>query len=121
MQAPNYIAMFYDQLDAHLLGGTQWGWTDAFNPYTKDGWNQENFSITDQHRELRSNFAVRPYPRAIAGVPGSFQVPSAHATLPLRKALTMPLHVRTIQRREQMGVETQDSCGVIESADDIWP
>ena len=26
LQAPNYINMLYDQLDAHLLGGTQWGW-----------------------------------------------------------------------------------------------
>ena len=69
--------MFYDQLDAHLLGGTQWGWTDAFKPYTKDGWNQENFSVTDQRRNLRSNFAIRPYPRAIAGVPGGFQVPAS--------------------------------------------
>lgn len=88
-QAPNYIAMFYDQMDAHLLGGTQWGWTDNFNPYTKDGWNQENFSVTDQHRNLRSNFAIRPYPRAIAGVPGSFQVPPS--TMPIAaSSMTLP-------------------------------
>ena len=66
--------MFYDNLDAHLLGGTQWGWTDDYNPVTKDGWNMENFSIVDQRRNLRSNFAVRPYPRMIAGVPGLFKV-----------------------------------------------
>lgn len=73
-QAPNYINMFYDTLDAHLLGGTQWGWTDDFHPATKDGWNVENFSIVDHRRNLRSNFAVRPYPRAIAGVPSLFKV-----------------------------------------------
>ncbi len=29
LQAPNYIDMLYDQLDMHLLGGTQWGWCAA--------------------------------------------------------------------------------------------
>lgn len=69
--------MFYDELDARLLGGTQWGWTDDYNDKTKDGWNSENFSIVDQRRNLRSNFAVRPYPKAIAGIPGQFKVCSA--------------------------------------------
>ncbi len=73
-QAPNYISMFYDELDQRLLGGTQWGWTDDFNDKTKDGWNAENFSIVDQRRNMRPNFAVRPYPKAIAGNPGQFKV-----------------------------------------------
>ena len=73
-QAPNYISMFYDELDERFLGGTQWGWTDDFNDKTKDGWNMENFSIVDQRRNLRSNYAVRPYPKAIAGIPGQFKV-----------------------------------------------
>ena len=74
-QAPNYINMLYDNLDLKLLGGTQWGWTNAFSFKNKDGWNAENFSIVDQRRNLRSNFNVRPYPRAIAGIPGGFKVP----------------------------------------------
>lgn len=69
--------MFYDELDARLLGGTQWGWTDDYNDRTRDGWNNENFSIVDARRNLRSNFAVRPYPKAIAGIPGQFKVCSA--------------------------------------------
>ena len=73
-QAPNYIAMVYDVLDEYLLGGTQWGWTDNWTPSRHDGWNQENFSITDQRRQIRSNYAIRAYPRAIAGIPGQFRV-----------------------------------------------
>ena len=76
LQAPNYIAMVYDMLDRYLLGGTQWGWTDNWTPANHDGWNQENFSITDQRRQIRSNFAIRAYPRAIAGIPGPFKVTS---------------------------------------------
>lgn len=74
LQAPNYIAMVYDELDKYLLGGTQWGWTDNWTPANHDGWNQENFSITDQRRQIRSNYAIRAYPQAIAGTPGTFKV-----------------------------------------------
>jgi endoglycosylceramidase len=66
--------MFYDNLDMHLLGGTQWGWETDWTPTKKDGWNDENFSIVDQRRILRDNFNIRPYPQAIAGIPGSFKV-----------------------------------------------
>nr|QOL01077.1 putative extracellular protein CSOL_010 [Pseudococcomyxa simplex] len=87
-QAPNYISMFYDELDARLLGGTQWGWTDDYNDKTKDGWNSENFSIVDQRRNLRSNFAVRPYPKAIAGIPGQFKVDSIDKVMQLSWEVT---------------------------------
>lgn len=66
--------MVYDILDQYLLGGTQWGWTPNWNYDLKDGWNRENFSITDVRRNLRSNYAIRAYPRAIAGSPGLFKV-----------------------------------------------
>ncbi|CAL8464543.1 g4078 [Coccomyxa elongata] len=87
-QAPNYISMFYDELDQRLLGGTQWGWTDDFNDKTKDGWNAENFSIVDQRRNMRSNFAVRPYPKAIAGNPGQFKVDSIEKVMQLSWEVT---------------------------------
>ena len=72
MQAPNYIDMVYNLLDQYLLGGTQWGWTANWSSELKDGWNRENFSITDVRRNMRSNYAIRPFPRATAGIPGNF-------------------------------------------------
>lgn len=66
--------MVYDNLDKYLLGGTQWGWTDNWSYALKDSWNMENFSITDQRRNIRSNYAIRAYPRATAGIPGTFKV-----------------------------------------------
>lgn len=72
-QAPPYIDMFYNALDSNLLSGLQWGWTDGYSPVTKDGWNQEDYSVVDQNLNIRSNYAIRPYPRATAGIPISFQ------------------------------------------------
>jgi hypothetical protein len=65
--------MFYNALDATLLSGLQWGWTNGYSPVTKDGWNQEDYSVVDQNLAMRSNYAIRPYPRAVAGIPISFQ------------------------------------------------
>ena len=76
MQAPNYIDMVYNLLDEYLLGGTQWGWTANWSSELKDGWNRENFSITDVRRNMRSNYAIRPFPRATAGIPGNFSASS---------------------------------------------
>ncbi|CAL5220637.1 g2681 [Coccomyxa viridis] len=87
-QAPNYIAMVYDELDKYLLGGTQWGWTDNWTPANHDGWNQENFSITDQRRQIRSNYAIRAYPQAIAGTPGTFKIDSKYRVLDLDWVVT---------------------------------
>ena len=64
--------MVYNLLDQYLLGGTQWGWTANWSSELKDGWNRENFSITDVRRNMRSNYAIRPFPRATAGIPGNF-------------------------------------------------
>ena len=74
VQVPAYINNFYNTLDQAGLSGTQWGWTPAYNPITKDGWNQEDYSVVDQNLQIRSNYAIRPYTRAIAGIPGPFLV-----------------------------------------------
>ncbi len=79
MQAPNYIDMVYNLLDQYLLGGTQWGWTANWSSELKDGWNRENFSITDVRRNMRSNYAIRPFPRATAGIPGNFSASPSRA------------------------------------------
>ena len=39
------------------------GWTANWSSELKDGWNRENFSITDVRRNMRSNYAIRPFPR----------------------------------------------------------
>ncbi|CAK0783442.1 hypothetical protein CVIRNUC_006641 [Coccomyxa viridis] len=80
-QAPNYIDMVYNLLDQYLLGGTQWGWTANWSSELKDGWNRENFSITDVRRNMRSNYAIRPFPRATAGIPGNFSINSKYRVL----------------------------------------
>jgi len=64
-----YVDALYRHLNDHLASGAQWvytpGWTDA----TKDGWNQEDFSIVDDKGQTRPNFRLRPYARRIAGTP----------------------------------------------------
>ena len=93
MQAPPLINMVYDQLDLHALGGTQWGWTPAWDPVTKDGWNEEDYSVVDQNLNMRTNYAIRPYARAVAGTPGPFLVwrPATYKTT--HPALCMPVFV----------------------------
>ena len=44
-------------------------YTPNWNDSTKDGWNLEDLSITDDRGQLRDNFVVRPYPVATAGKP----------------------------------------------------
>eukprot|EP00884_Botryococcus_braunii_P014543 jgi/Botrbrau1/2308/Bobra.101_2s0129.1 len=46
---------------------------NAWDNKVLDGWNMEDYSIVDEYQDLRPNFAIRPYPRAIAGVPIFFQ------------------------------------------------
>jgi endoglycosylceramidase len=64
-----YLTSLHALLDSALASGTQWvytpGWTDA----AKDGWNQEDFSIVDDHGARRANFRPRLYARRIAGTP----------------------------------------------------
>lgn len=92
--------MVYDILDEYLLGGAQWGWTDDWTPTNHDGWNQENFSITDQRRQIRSNFAIRAYPRAIAGIPGMFRV----------NRLVLSMQIRALPEPEPCLTQCHHSC-----------
>jgi endoglycosylceramidase len=68
-----YVNYVYDQLDALLASGTQWNVTPGWNSRDKDGWNGEDFTILDPAGTLRANFAWRPYPRAVAGLPAEFR------------------------------------------------
>lgn len=64
----------YNYFDQNFISGTQWNWHNAWDNTVYDGWNMEDYSIMDNLGNLRINFVIRPYPRAIAGIPLSFQV-----------------------------------------------
>ena len=85
-----YLTSLHALLDGALASDTQWvytpGWTDAF----KDGWNGQDYSITDDHGARRANFRPRLYARRIAGTPTRVSVdeqpnprsPSSGRTIP---------------------------------------
>lgn len=73
-QAPDYIAMIYNDMDRFGDSGTQWSWTPEWTPQALDGWNREDLSVVDDQGKLRSNYRARPYARRTAGEYGSFQV-----------------------------------------------
>lgn len=62
-----YMNMVYQFLDYHSFSGAQWTYTPAWNPQTFDGWNREDFSITDNNKQLRPQYRYRIQPQAIAG------------------------------------------------------
>jgi endoglycosylceramidase len=68
----DYMGCVYDRLDDHFASGAQWNYTPCWNERDKDGWNAEDFNTLHPHGHCRENYDVRPYPRAIAGVPGRF-------------------------------------------------
>ena len=72
LRSDAYIDEFYTQLDANLLSAAQWNWTPHWTPQKKDGWNTEDFSITDDKGRPRSNYRVRAYPARIAGEAQTF-------------------------------------------------
>jgi endoglycosylceramidase len=64
-----FMDLQYDLMDRDFLSGAQWSYTPEWNPADKDGWNQEDLSIVDDHGELRGNFRPRPRAVRIAGEP----------------------------------------------------
>ncbi|MGE0174542.1 MAG: cellulase family glycosylhydrolase [Oligoflexales bacterium] len=68
-----YINSVYDNFDKDFLSGAQWNYTPRWTYEYKDGWNLENYSVSDDRGNLRSNFPIRPYPVFIAGQPKSFR------------------------------------------------
>jgi endoglycosylceramidase len=54
-----YIDEIHRQLDLHEASGAQWVYTPGWTPERKDGWNDEDFSIVDDHGKLRGNFQPR--------------------------------------------------------------
>lgn len=52
----------------------QWFWTNSWRNDVLDGWNLENYSITDSRHNLRGNYQIRPVPQAIGGEPILFKV-----------------------------------------------
>ena len=62
-----YLDEIYNQLNKNLISGAQWNYTPNWSKESKDGWNNEDFSIVDDKGNLRNNFQKRPYPQAIAG------------------------------------------------------
>jgi endoglycosylceramidase len=77
-RAGDYVAYLYDRLDAGFSSGAQWNYTPHWSPQAKDGWNGEDFNIASPSGQLRGNFRPRPFPRAIAGVPGRFRYDEAN-------------------------------------------
>lgn len=67
-----YVAQLYDWLDGSLVSSAHWNYTPNWNAITKDGWNDEDLSITGDQGVLRDNFQVRPYPVVTAGEPITF-------------------------------------------------
>lgn len=60
--------------------GTQWNYTPTWRSDIKDGWNNEDLSITDDQGNLRAAFVPRVYPIATAGKPVLFEESQTAAT-----------------------------------------
>jgi len=72
-QTQEYLDLAYSQLEANLLSGTQWVCDLYYDPTTGDAnWNQEKFSILDQHGNLQAGtdkVIARPYPQRSSAIP----------------------------------------------------
>lgn len=62
-----YMDALNQWLNDGMHHGTQWNYTPTWQEDTKDGWNTEDLSITDDTGALRANFRPRVYPQAVAG------------------------------------------------------
>ena len=64
-----YLEAIYTWLDQRFVSGTQWNYTPGWTPTLKDGWNDEDFSISADSGLRAEIFVPRPYPQKTAGVP----------------------------------------------------
>jgi hypothetical protein len=63
------LSMYYDGIDANLLGSTIWNYTPDNTNEWGDGWNGEDLSIFSGGRGRAVRGWLRPYLMAAAGVP----------------------------------------------------
>lgn len=68
-----YTRQLYDWLDKHGVSSAHWNYTPNWTQHSKDGWNHENLSISNDRGQLRDNYFVRPYPVVTAGKVLSFR------------------------------------------------
>ncbi len=67
------LSMYYDALDANLLGATIWNYTANNTHERGDGWNGEDLSIFSEGDARARRGWMRPYPIATSGVPLSIR------------------------------------------------
>jgi endoglycosylceramidase len=67
VRSGDFVSAVWTELDRLLASGAQWGYSSAWTPLGKDGWNREDFSIVDGEGRLRRNFVLRPHPQRVAG------------------------------------------------------
>jgi hypothetical protein len=63
------LTVYYDALDANLMGGTIWDYTADNTNKTGDNWNEEDLSIFSEGKGRALGGWLRPYPMATAGTP----------------------------------------------------
>jgi hypothetical protein len=63
------LSIYYDGIDANLLGSTIWNYTADNTNEWGDGWNREDLSIFFNGQGRAMGGWLRPYPMATAGVP----------------------------------------------------
>lgn len=68
-----YLEAIYRWLDTRFVSATQWNYTPGWTPTAKDGFDLEDYSITDDTGAHRPGlFVARSSPQKTAGVPISF-------------------------------------------------
>ncbi len=66
-KAGAYVDNIYKLLDDELYSGALWVYSPTWNPETKDGWNHEDLSISDDKGELRGVYRPRPFVEKTSG------------------------------------------------------
>eukprot|EP00884_Botryococcus_braunii_P014499 jgi/Botrbrau1/2304/Bobra.101_2s0125.1 len=80
---PALMDGMYNFWDKYLLSWTQWVWSNSWDITDFDGWNGEDYSVVNDFLLIRDNYMIRPYPRAIGGIPLLFKVEQRQRVLQL--------------------------------------